>query len=87
MPRTTKIVATLGPASSDPETLEKLVVAGIETPAAMIAYPTAAMRWSGASICEPFTPSLNQIRRRTSALGVSPESERRKLVGAVVVKV
>ena len=30
MPRTTKIVATLGPASSDPETLEKLVVAGID---------------------------------------------------------
>ncbi len=30
MPRTTKIVATLGPASSDPETLERLVTAGID---------------------------------------------------------
>ncbi|MBK7815261.1 MAG: pyruvate kinase [Rhodocyclaceae bacterium] len=30
MPRTTKIVATLGPASSDPVTLEKLVAAGID---------------------------------------------------------
>ena len=30
MPRSTKIVITLGPASSDPETLDRLIVAGVD---------------------------------------------------------
>ena len=30
MPRATKIVATLGPASSDPEVLERWLLAGVD---------------------------------------------------------
>ena len=45
-----------------------LVIAPSGTLPAIIAYPTAAMRWSGVRSCEPFVPSLNQTRRRTSVL-------------------
>ena len=36
--------------------------------AAIIAYPTAAMRWSGVMSWKPLMPSLNQTRSRTSEL-------------------
>lgn len=35
---------------------------------AITAYPTAAIRWSGESWLKPWTPSLNQMRNRTSEL-------------------
>lgn len=46
----------------------------IIAPSAMLAvltaplarYAVGARRWSGGRSCEPFTPSLNQMRRRTS---------------------
>ena len=44
------------------------VIAPSGTLPAMTAYPTAAMRWSGESFCDPFTLLLNQTRRRTSEL-------------------
>ena len=42
MPRSTKIVATLGPASSDPQTLERMFLAGVDIVRMNFSHGTAA---------------------------------------------
>jgi len=42
MPRRTKIVATLGPASSDPKTLARMIEAGLDVVRMNFSHGTAA---------------------------------------------
>ena len=42
MPRSTKIVATLGPASSDVDTLDRLIAAGVDVVRLNFSHGTAA---------------------------------------------
>ena len=75
--RSTKIVATLGPASSDAAVLERMFTAGVDVVRLNFSHGTAAARWSACVPCWSAwrgrgTSSSGPFARRTRPLPTGP---------------
>ena len=62
MPRRTKIVATLGPASSDPKTIARMIDAGLDVVRVNFSHGTAAEHAKRVNLVRALLPHLFEPR-------------------------